>query len=146
MYKIEQDLVDDFLNKLSSSPFVTKGQAFFSTEFNYSRGKTDIVVLDSENVVIAFEAKLKKWRKALNQAYRNTCFANYSYILVPESIVKYTEKYFSEFSKRSVGICFISNGKINISFEAKQNVPLQDYLNERAKRFILESETNARLY
>jgi len=144
MYVLEQDLVDDFVNKLPFSPFATKEQTYFLTEFNYFRGRTDIVVLGQDNVIFAFEAKLKNWRKALNQAFRNTCFANFSYILVPESVAKYAEKYYEEFLKRSVGICYISNGEIMISYEAKHNKPIQDYLYERVKLSILEGEINAR--
>jgi hypothetical protein len=49
----------------------------FACEFDYSRGRTDVVALRDGEHVIAFEAKLKDWRTALHQAYRNTCFAHH---------------------------------------------------------------------
>ena len=39
----------------------------------------------SELILMAFEAKLKDWRYGLDQAYRNTCFAHKSYVVVPEA-------------------------------------------------------------
>lgn len=132
MYKLEQDLVNAFLKILPSSSFAKNGHILFSTEFDYSRGRTDIIILNHRNELIAIEAKLNNWRNALHQAYRNTCFAKLSYILVPESTAKTASKYLPEFSKRSVGLCFISQDKINIAVEAKYNIPLQDWLHQKA--------------
>lgn len=146
MYCLEYDLVKDFLHKLPSSPFAANGKINYSTEFDYSRGRTDIIMLDHNNVLFAFEAKLLGWRKALDQAYRNTCFAHYSYILVPENVAKLAGKYYVEFFKRSVGICFISDNRIVISLEAEQNMPLQEYLYERAKQSILDGDGNVRTH
>ena len=138
MYHLEEDLVNEFIEYLPFSTFAMNGQLNYSTEFNYLRGRTDIIILSQENEIIAIEAKLKKWRDALHQAYRNTCFAHYSYILVPENVAKVAEKYLPEFSKRSVGLCFISNNEIFVSLEAKPNQPLQQWLYEKAIQSILE--------
>ncbi len=140
MYSLERDLVRNFIAILPASLFSQKGQAIYQTEFNYSRGGTDIILLDGNNELVAFEAKLKKWREALHQAYRNTSFAQYSYILVPEQVAEIAAKYLAEFSRRSAGICFISGNEIKISYRAHQNVPLQEYLYERAKQSLLKGD------
>jgi hypothetical protein len=44
-----------------------------------------VVALTSAGRVLAFEAKLKDWREALHQAYRNSCFANGTYVVLPKS-------------------------------------------------------------
>jgi len=142
MYKLERDLVEDFLEILPASLFSKKGQAIYQTEFDYSRGRTDIILLDGNNKLFAFEAKLKKWRDALHQAYRNTSFAQYSYILVPEQVAEVAVKYAVEFSRRSVGICFVSGSEIKILHRAHQNTPLQEYLYKRAKQLLLAGEHN----
>ena len=146
MYSLERDLVRDFIAILPKSLFSKKGRGVYQTEFNYARGRTDIILLDNNNELVAFEAKLKKWREALHQAYRNTSFAEYSYILVPEHVAKQAAKYFVEFSRRSVGICFISENEIKILYKARQNIPLQDYLYERAKQSLLKGDGNVRLH
>src|SRR2546427_5324293 len=47
---------------------------------------TEIYTLSLHDALpISFEAKLKDWRYALDQAYRNTCFAHKSYVVVPEA-------------------------------------------------------------
>ena len=145
MYRYEQNLVDDFLKSLHKSKFA-HGDTHYITEFNYSRGKTDIVILNNNSEIIAIEAKLKRWRDALDQAYRNTCFAHYNYVLVPERVALTAQKYLAEFTKRSVGICFISDGIIQIAYEAKQNKPLQQWLNDRAIQTILNGEANVRIH
>jgi len=38
------------------------------------------------NTLIAVEAKLKDWKYALHQAYRNTCFARQSFVLLPKAV------------------------------------------------------------
>ena len=82
MYSSEQELVDHFISSIDHqlSPW---GIAGVNTEFNYARGKTDIVIIDRNGAVIAIEAKLDKWKYAIHQAYRNLCFANQSYVLLP---------------------------------------------------------------
>ena len=90
MYSSEQELVDHFISSIDHqlSPW---GIAGVNTEFNYARGKTDIVIIDRNGAVIAIEAKLDKWKYAIHQAYRNRCFANQSYVLLPSNIAKQEE-------------------------------------------------------
>ena len=73
----EKMLVDQLL-------FLLQGQSTFcgpvrvTPEFFDSRGRTDVVAVDQDETLIAFEAKLTDWKTALHQAYRNTCFAHTS--------------------------------------------------------------------
>jgi len=137
MFDNEQSLVAAFVKNLGSSPFSEGRSVRFSTEFNYQRGKTDIIALDATDLVIAIEAKLERWRDALDQAYRNTCFAHYSYVLLPQETAALAMKSLSEFSDRSVGICIILDDAIQIIHHAKLNPPLQDWLSERATESII---------
>lgn len=137
MYSREDLLVDDFISCIPKSSFAKNGLVGISKEFNYNRGRTDIILLTNSNEVIAFEAKLYKWRDALHQAYRNTCFAHYSYILLPESVAKVAIQYEAEFAQRSVGICFISNKKIVVARQADQSTPLQNWLLKRAQSILI---------
>ena len=136
MFALEQDLVDVFLDKLiDGGPW---GTAKIGTEFNYVRGRTDIIVISLAHEVIAVEAKLIKWRNALQQAYRNRCFADKSYVLLPLEIAEIACRYEYEFEKRGVGICSIKNGYITILKEATTDEPIQPWLRQEALQFAME--------
>ena len=135
MYLTEKDLVEQFLNKLTAAELWDNSNFF--TEFNYSRGKTDIVVISHENTVIAIEAKLSNWKYALQQAYRNLCFADKSYILLPIEIALRVKEFEYEFKKRGVGLCSIEDEQIIILKEAEHNQPLQPWLKQNVLQRIL---------
>jgi tRNA A-37 threonylcarbamoyl transferase component Bud32 len=128
----EAELVSLFCTAISkeSSPLKVRG---LGTEFDYTRGRTDVIALDDNGGLIAFEAKLEKWRGALNQAYRNSSFAHRSYIVLPESTAQRAAKYPSEFNRRSVGLCSVLNdGLVKVLIPASHMVPLQPYLTKKA--------------
>src|SRR5260221_13844569 len=81
MYRLEQHLADEFVSSLQTTQHPW-GTLQTTTEFYYVRGRTDVVGLTLTNKIVAFEVKLKRWKDALHQAYRNTCFAHLSYIVV----------------------------------------------------------------
>lgn len=143
IFKYEQNLVDEFLVRLHDSEFVS-GNTLFATEFDYSRGRTDIVILNNQRELVAIEAKLLKWKVALHQAYRNTCFTQYSYVLLPENVGLSALRYISEFTRRSVGLCLLSRNGIQIVIEAKQNIPLQTWLYEKAIETLQKRGANVR--
>jgi hypothetical protein len=106
-------------------------------EFDYQRGRTDVVVLTSDGEgLLAFEAKLHKWREALQQAYRNTCFAHHSYVLLPKSIALRVQKCSAEFKLRHVGLCYIDGKNIVIVLPAERQVPLEPWLLDEATKVV----------
>lgn len=141
-YTREQNLVDDFVRCLPSSTFANCGSISISKEFDYSRGRTDVIALTSFQEVIAFEAKLEKWRNALDQAYRNTCFSNYSYVLLPEKTALLALSHKSEFIERKVGICYLCKREIVVAQEAIRTEPLQYWLFNRAKSTLSKGINN----
>ena len=135
MFPDEKTLVLNFVNQLESS-FSPWGEVKYATEFDYKRGRTDIVAVSTDGKVIAIEAKLIKWKEALQQAYRNQCFADLSYVLLPESEVKNASKYNIEFNRRGVGLCCITEDGINIVHQAHDSEPLQPWLREKALEYV----------
>jgi hypothetical protein len=128
VFSTEKMLVDQFVRGLGSdtNPW---GPVSVSCEFFYSRGRTDVVALANGNIVIAFEAKLKNWRCALDQAYRNTCFAHKSYVLVPEVTALTAFAYLAEFKLRGVGLCYVDKaGIINVLEEPKICPPIEPWI------------------
>ncbi len=138
-YANEQDLVDDFLDHLSrSSPW---GRISTRPEFPYQSGRTDIVAVDEAGHVLAFEAKLLKWRNALQQAYRNTCFAHRSYVVLPKEVAMRASRAGAAFNSRQVGICYLEDG-VQILQEAAVVKPLQPWLSARATQHVIGGQGN----
>ena len=97
-------------------------------EFTYETGRTDVVTVSSNGDVLAFEAKLTKWRDALHQAYRNTRFAHQSFVVVPTEIATRASRFAAEFERRGVGLCAVQDGRIVIVHAAARTEPLQPWL------------------
>ena len=137
MYNLEVSLVDDFKIAISipSKPFIITD---YATEFNYFSGKTDLIAQTKSGEIIAFEAKLYKWRKAVNQAYRNTTFAHYSYVILPETKINRALSNRQLFEKNRIGLCSIGRDGINIHINAPNNEPVQHWLTTLAKKYINE--------
>jgi len=138
MYHLEQALVDAFTVCLISPEHHPWGKLQLATEFSYLRGRTDVIAMTTNGEIIAFEAKLKKWREALHQAYRNTCFAHFSYVVVPQSVAQIAIRHTSEFVRRSVGICYPAQNRIEVMLEPPRLDPLQTRLSQLAAHLITE--------
>jgi hypothetical protein len=108
------------------------GNVQISREFGFINGRTDVIAIDSQNSVLAFEVKLGKWRKALNQAYRNTSFAKESYVVLPEYIAQNVQKYTAEFYRCSVGLCAATPNKLKVLISAHALDPIQPWITEAA--------------
>lgn len=135
MYKFESILVDDFSAHLEKykNPFAVSA---YAREFNYLNGKVDIIAKSKRGNLFSFEAKLRNWQKALNQAYRSTTFSHYSYVILPLSNAKKVLKYKYEFNRRGVGLCSIENSKVIIEIKASRRKPIQPWLTKSAIQFI----------
>lgn len=107
MFSDEQSLVRVFVKHVQgvASPW---GEIKIKPEFFYNRGRADLVAVSEDGKVIAFEAKLKRWKTALHQAYKNKCFADLSYVVLPEDSALCASRYSGEFIRRGICLCFIS--------------------------------------
>ncbi len=74
---------------------------------------------------IAFEAKLRNWKKALMQAYRYKWFADYSYVILDEAHSRVAIENLSLFEKLNVGLLTISiEGVVKKYHHPKKQKPL----------------------
>lgn len=135
--------MDRFVQSLRSkqSPW---GTVKVSLEFDYQRGRPDILAVTDEGHLIAFEVKLTKWREALHQAYRNTSFAHCSYVVLPQEIALKAQRLDGEFALRKVGICYIENEQIVIAFAAEKQLPLEPWLMKTACAAVFRQNDSAR--
>jgi hypothetical protein len=132
-FAYEIALQEAFVDVLSRCVPSQWGPLQITTEFNYIRGKTDIIALNPLGQIIAFEVKLLKWKDALHQAYRNFCFAHFSYIVVPMKLATRLEQRAAEFKKYSIGLCYLSDDMdIVCPIPAGFKTPIQPGLTERA--------------
>lgn len=131
-FESEAGLVERFLALFQSGDHPWGSGWSVSTEFDYRRGRTDVVAVDSGGTVLAFEAKLSRWKDALHQAYRNTSFAHRSYVLLPESAVPAAHRYALQFKRRGVGLCSIGPNGVTVVEEPPGTEPLQPVLSRAA--------------
>lgn len=131
----EKTLVNSFISQLSAdrSPW---GVVRVAKEFDYQRGRTDIVAHTIDGSVIAVEAKLNDWRTAMHQAFRNRCFAHRSYVLLPKDMAMRAHRYAGEFDRRQVGICYLGDAEIVVLHSATKCDPLEPWLLRRAQMHI----------
>ena len=102
-------------------------------EFDYEGGAADVYVLCDDGTLVAFEAKLERWRAALHQAYRTRCFAQRAYVVLPRRVAARAAAYEHEFVRRRVGLCTIDDsGAITVLIDCAVGAPLQPWINERA--------------
>lgn len=128
MYRSERGLVRHFVRQLhkKNCPW---GPVLISREFNYLRGRADLVLVAEQGKhVMAFEAKLERWREALQQAYRNTCFAHSSYVVLPRKAALRAQRYLGDFTFRNVGLCYIDGERITVAITPEKKPPLEPWL------------------
>lgn len=130
-FSTEACLVEGFVGMLESgrTPF---GVTQVATEWDHRSGFVDVLARDLEQTLVAFEAKLADWRRAFMQAYRNTAYANRTYVLLPEKTVHRALCHREEFEFRGVGLCSFDGITVRILIEAAAQDPLLRWLHALA--------------
>ena len=130
-FATEEELVQSF-GQIVNATRTSLPKMRLCFEFTFMGGRTDIIGVSGVSTVHSFEAKLKRWRDCLHQAYRNTSFSHYSYVLLPEEVVKNALQEPEEFRKRGVGLCSFGDGKVRLHIRPQKQFPLQPWLTKRA--------------
>jgi len=102
------------------------------TEWDYRTGVTDVLARNRRNELIAFEAKLTDWRRACQQAYRNTTFAVRAYVVLPEAVANRVQACGELFARYGVGLCALSSRELSVLIEARPTQPLMEWLTTHA--------------
>lgn len=130
-FATEEMLVDRFVGLLEANQ-TPWGKVQVAREFDYCRGRTDVVaVADAETdeaTLIAVEAKLKDWKCALHQAYRNTCYAHRSFVLLPKAVALTAFRFLGEFERLGVGLCYIDAAGVVVLQDSPSTPPLEPWL------------------
>lgn len=136
--KTEEALVRKFLRvaKGSSTPW---GRLACAREFDTGHGRADLVACNAHGSVLAFEAKLQDWRRALQQAYRHTSYATESYVLLPKARAAGVVSFSSEFKVRKVGLCYLDGGGIVVAIKALPGDGFQPWISVAVKERLRKS-------
>lgn len=132
-YASEADLVERLVGMLRAglTPF---GPAEVATEWNYQSGMTDVLACTGDRELIAFEAKLRDWRKALHQAYRNTSFTRRAFVVLPANAALIASQRTEEFARHGVGLIAVSMWGLQVLVESprRDGALLMTWMHNRA--------------
>ena len=130
MFDKESDLVEEFILATSQkTPFLIRKIA---KEFYYLSGRIDLIARNKSKRLYSFEAKLKQWKIAVHQAFKNTSLSHFSYVLLPYNVANSVVKFKSDFIEKRIGLATIEDGRIKILIAAPYNNPIQPWLTESA--------------
>lgn len=103
------------LKKLVNSEYIDSVDDYYIISKNYEF---------SFDMTFAIEAKLKDWKRALQQAYRYKWFAEYSFVVLDEHNSSSAIKNLKYFEKYNVGLATINkNGDLKKLHNPKRDVP-----------------------
>lgn len=130
-FSTEASLVERFVGVLQSgrSHF---GTLQVTTEWDHRSGFVDVLVRDTSDALVAFEAKLTDWKRAYLQAYRNSAYADRVYVLLPQSMAHRALRAREEFEFRGIGLCAFDGQHVRVVIEAADQEPLLVWLRNRA--------------
>lgn len=130
--KAKESQIKKSLEMLMVESYVDHKDTFFQINKSYK---------SITEKTIAIEAKLKNWKRALDQAYRYKWFATQSYVVLDSKHVLPAHKNIEQFMKLNVGLAEInSNGVLKILFKPSEQKPIDDkmfmMLNEHIKQYL----------
>lgn len=132
LFKKESRLVAALLRALTGDAIPWQPQGVVR-EFDYVSGRTDVLALTDANQLIAFEAKLQDWRRAIRQAWRNTSYVDMAYVVLPADRAHVALEYCDQFLDYGVGLCLICEDGLHVAIESPRASPVLGWLSARAR-------------
>lgn len=108
------------------------GPVNITLEWNHGAGYVDVLARDRKKSLVAFEAKLGDWKRAFMQAYRNTAYADRTYVLLPTGVADRALRQREMFEERGIGLCGFDGVSIEVLLEAAEQPPLLPWIQKRA--------------
>ncbi|HUV59164.1 MAG TPA: hypothetical protein VMW09_03525 [Desulfatiglandales bacterium] len=135
-YDTEQELFNvainsSFIEELSSSELSSK-----LIEPRGLFGIPDLLIANQEKekdndirtTIIAFEMKLRNWKRALSQAFKYRAFANISYVVIDHDYSNAALKNIEKFKRSNIGLVSIDKeGQVYSHFMPSYDEPYCDY-------------------
>jgi hypothetical protein len=131
--KATENQIKKSLKKLLLDSYIKEQDTFFNIRDSYK---------SITSKTIAIEAKIKNWKRALNQAFRYKWFASQSYVVLDSKYANSAISNIAEFKKINVGLAEINiKGELTIHHKPKSEKPIDDkmfmLLNEQIKQYLL---------
>lgn len=144
-YLNEQSLVEDLLSAITSQIDSPWGGLEFVTEWDYRDGCLDVLARSPRGQLIAFEAKLRDWKRALHQSYRATFFSNLAYVAMPAREATAAAQRYEMFLGHGVGLCAVEGGFARILIHAPEHQnPLLPWVGRKAHEHLDKSGSHDR--
>jgi len=117
---LRENDAEDVLSRLVSSGFAEEVGKCYVRTHGASRSVTRI---------LSVEAKLSNWRAALRQAYRNTLFANESYVILDRKHANGALDNSDLFRRAQVGLCIADalSGSVEVVLRPRRRQPRSQY-------------------
>ena len=128
----EEELVAAFFERLAGGETAWEVQGAVR-EFDYNSGHTDVLFLSTNGELIAVEAKLTNWRKALHQAWRNTSYVNRAYVVMPRNRATTALSHRQHFEDLGVGLCLVDRAGVEVAIEGQPKQPVILWLHNKAR-------------
>lgn len=114
--KADDKVISKSLNRLLEDSYIHKKDSLITFRRTYQGISKDS---------IAIEAKLKNWKRALDQAFRYKWFAKKSFVVLDSSNIRPAIKNIVDFKKMNVGLAEIStNGEVLVHFNPVKKEPI----------------------
>jgi hypothetical protein len=79
-----------------------------------------------EGEIISMELKVRDWRGALRQAWRNRLCSHWSYVALPFRLTQHITV--EDFTRYGIGICAVNDSKVTVTSEPGRSPCLQPFL------------------
>lgn len=124
--------LNNSLKKLFKDNFIIEIDSFFHINKIYTFPFKDN---------FAIEAKLKNWKRALQQAYRYKWFAEYSIVVIDEYHSKKAIENINTFKKYNIGLATISSEKVfKKHYFPKREIPLDNKMKMLMSEMVIHYE------
>lgn len=105
-----------------------------------------IVKASEERVlyVVAFELKLRNWKRGLIQAFRYRNFSNEAFLVLDQAHIAAASRNLDQFVRANVGLAsYNRDGQFYVHWAPQPSVPFSDEFSERAVRRFYERTTTS---
>lgn len=138
----ELALVDSLINSGVKLATRSRHEIRYAKEVRITFNRADVVYFEYRNEssigsITAIEAKLRDWRKALRQAYRDRLFADRVYVALPVAYSKPAVQEIHLFRDANVGLIVVYDGKTKVVFHPTKNMSVSALHVSRAKKALL---------
>lgn len=100
---------------------------------------------EEEVSIIAFELKLKNWRKAAKQAFRYKSFSNISYVVLASKKANAAFNNIAFFEKYNIGLArFNTDSDFEILYKPELSIPYSENLNLKLVETLSASRKKSR--